>query len=739
VTRAGLTSAAGLLVLLGTAAAAAELQIQNNNNPGEGFNDATSANPTGLNFGTTRGDQALIVFQTAACIWGATVQSSVPIVVDSAFISATDDSRFACTSEGAVLGYARLAAYETAPTFPNPQAGYVVALANALTGLDETPGKAHILARFNGDLGTAACPQLSWSFALEGEVDGGSQVSMVNTVLHELGHGLGYVSFVTPTTGDLSGNPPSIFDFHLFDVDAGTSWANESVTARETLAKMPAALGFDGEAVRAAIPLWLGYAPELLVTAQGAAAVALQFVPGEFSGPLTGSGPLALASPLDACTDLAAGSLTGTVAVIVRGGTDPSDPNGSCTFIAKSSRAAAAGAIGVIIFNNVASPPYVRMAGSPAIAIPAVFVSQTDGQTLQAQVTAGPVDADFTVSSQRSNTDPTQTRVLLYTPTTVVPASSVSHWNDASYPQALLMEPFIESDMRLDMDFTPEVMADLGWSVVRGLSVSVVKALEPTVPLGGNARYIIAVLNRRATAVAGVTLDLSFSAGGSVVSAEGACTGFPCALGSMEQGAVKLVVATVRVPGSPSDPFPVTASLTPASPDAEDNLSATVSTPVASGGDLQVTVTGPSQVSAGASATFTVTVTNAGPGTATGVTVSREATAGATGIQVSGGGGGCVAGNCTFATLGPNASQSLSSAVAVPAGFNGEVTVSATVTSATPDPNPANNTASATASTATAPAGKSGCSATGEPVTALGMAAVALALLRRRRWARANS
>jgi uncharacterized repeat protein (TIGR01451 family)/uncharacterized protein (TIGR03382 family) len=733
VSPAGRTSAAALLVLLVTAAGAAELQIQNNNNPGEGFNDGTPANPTGLNFGTTRGDQALIVFQTASAIWGATLRSAVPIVVDSAFSSATDDPRFACTSSGEVIGYARLTSYETGPSFPNPQAGYVVALANAISGMDLTPGEAHILARFNGDLGTPACPQASWSFALDGTVsDAGSQLSLVTTLLHELGHGLGYVSFIPPDTGDPGNGPPSIFDYHLFDLDAGTSWVGDPVTMRKAVAKTPGALAFDGDAVRGDVPLWLGFAPELLVTPQGMATVAYQFVPGIFSGPLTGSGPLALANPLDACMNLAAGSLTGKVALIVRGGTDPSDPNGSCTFLAKSNRAAAAGAMGVIIFNNVASPPYVRMAGSPSITIPAVFISQADGQTLQTQVTAGPVEVDFAISTQRANTDPSQTRVLLYTPPTVDLGSSVSHWNNASYPQTLLMEPFIQPDMRLDMDFTPEVMADLGWSVVRGLTVSVVKALEPTVPVGGDARYIIAVLNRRSTAISGVSLDLSLPAGTTVVSAQGACSALPCSLGALDQGAVKLVVATVRLPASPPDPFAVTATVTPSSADAADNLTATTTSPVASGGDLQVTVAAPSQIAAGAGATFTVTLTNAGPGTATGVTVSRSATAGSTSLQVSGGGGACSSSGCSLATLAPGASQAFSSQVSVPAGFSGSVTVTATVTSATPDPNSANNTASATASTAPASSGKSGCSATGEPATALGMAAVALALLRRR-------
>jgi len=233
--------------------------------------------------------------------------------------------------------------------------------------------------------------------------------------------------------------------------------------------------------------------------------------------------------------------------------------------------------------------------------------------------------------------------------------------------------------------------------------------------------------------------DLTLPAGATVASAQGACSTLPCSLGALDQGAVKLIVATVHVPASPPDPFPVTATVTPSTADAADNLTAATTTPVASGGDLQVTVAAPAQISAGAGATFTVTLTNAGPGTATGVVLSRSASAGGSALQVTGGGGACSVNGCSLATLGPGASQTFASQVTVPAGFSGSVTLTATVTSDTPDPNSANNTASATASTAAASSGKSGCSATGEPFTALGLLAVALALLGRRRAAAVSS
>jgi len=734
----GPAAATALLTLLASSAWGGEFEIQNNNDAGVGFNDPTGALPVGLNFGTTRGDQALIVFDSAAAIWGAALRSAVPIVVDSAFISATDDPRFTCSSQGFVLGYARLTSYEIGAGLPDPDAGYVVALANAIVGQDLTPGQAHILARFNGDLGTAACTIASWSFTLDGSADQTvNQVSLLTTLLHEFGHGLGFISFVTPTSGALDSSPPSIFDVHIFDVDAGVSWADESTATRNGLITTPGSIGFDGEAVRADLPVFLGYPPLLFVSSpdvDGGAPTPVTSLPGLFSGSGPAEGALAIPNPPDACTDLAAGSLTGKVALILRGGTDPSDPDG-CKFWAKTNRAAAAGAVGVVIYNNVATPPLITMQGSPALPLPAVFISQPDGQALQAQTTSGTVTASLLPAPQLSNADPSQTRVLLYTPTTVSAGSSVSHWNAGTFPKTLLMEPFIGTDTRLNMDFTPDVMSDLGWPVVKGLGVSVVKALEPEVPVGNDAHYIVAVFNRRATAIGSVSLDLTLPAGTTVVSAQGPCSGFPCALGPMDSGEVLLVVATLRAAAGAPDPFPVTATATPSSADPADNPSATVSSPLASGGDLQVTLTAPAQLTAGTTATFNATVTNAGPGLATGVTVTRTlAASGGASLQIGGGGAACTAGTCSLGNLASGASQTFLSNISVPVGFSGSVTLTAVVTSATPDPNAANNTASATASTP----GSGGCSSTPGPVTGITVAAVALGLALRRRRTRAT-
>ena len=78
----------------------ATITIVNANAPGIGFNDPTPAAPVGGNPGTTVGEQRLIAFQFAADMWGATLDSSTEIRIQSSFVP------LACTATTATLGSA---------------------------------------------------------------------------------------------------------------------------------------------------------------------------------------------------------------------------------------------------------------------------------------------------------------------------------------------------------------------------------------------------------------------------------------------------------------------------------------------------------------------------------------------------------------------------------------------------------------------------------------------------------
>jgi len=731
VTASRLPTLLALLLVASLPAHAADLSIQNTH--AAGFDDQTPATPLSLNFGTTRGQQALIVFQATAAMWGAALKSSVPIPIDSEFDSVTTDSTFACTPEGTVLAFTSPNGAETSADFPNPAAAYVTPLANALSGTNLTPGSAQFVVNINGDLGTSKCNfPAAWYFGLDTAIPADS-ISLFTTLLHEFGHGLGYFSFVSLTNG--SADPAAIFDFHIFDVDAGVSWANETAARRKQLITTPGGIGFDGEAVRADIPTYLA-APPILVTTFDATNRQVNFAQGEFSGPLVGSGPLVAANPIDACSDLTnASDVNGKFALIER---SLADAGVVCSFLSKTERAADAGAIGVLIYDYL-DEALVGMSGSPPVSIPATFISNVDGTGLQTELAQGPVTVAFGTSTQISNTDLSETRVLLYTPPQVSSGSSVSHWNSNSYPHTLLLEFANQADIRLNMDFTPDVMSDLGWKVVEGLGVSIVKLLDPEVPAGAPFRYLIAVLNRRATAISNVTLDLALPSGTTFISnassPAGCATAFPCALGPMQAGEVLLVVTTVQAPVNAASPFVATATLTPSTlVGNSDNLVASSSQTVATGGDLQLTVRGPTPVTAGNTATVTTTLTNLGPGDAAEVVINGTLSgAGANPPTFTSNSGQCLnAFPCAMGTIQKGVTVSVTSTFSVPAGFQNGTTFTATVAASTPDSNSANNSASFAFSTTSSSSG-GGCSSTGGPATVLGLLGLALVLVIRRR------
>jgi subtilisin family serine protease len=96
------------------------------------------------------------------------------------------------------------------------------------------------------------------------------------------------------------------------------------------------------------------------------------------------------ASTADACngaTAPAPGSLAGRIALIRRG---------TCGFYEKAFNAQAAGAVGVVIYNNAAGLISATVVGTPAVTIPVVTIQATDGVTINDRVAAGPVQLTWT-------------------------------------------------------------------------------------------------------------------------------------------------------------------------------------------------------------------------------------------------------------------------------------------------------------------------------------------------------
>ena len=125
------------------------ITIQNADTGPTGFNDPTPATPVGGNNGTTIGQQRLNAFQFAASIWGATLNSSQPIVISAGWAAQS------CTANSGVLGSAGSAGIsKDFPNAPFPNTWYSRSLANALSNSDlngATPGDKRDIQPQRGD------------------------------------------------------------------------------------------------------------------------------------------------------------------------------------------------------------------------------------------------------------------------------------------------------------------------------------------------------------------------------------------------------------------------------------------------------------------------------------------------------------------------------------------------------------------------------------------------------------
>jgi hypothetical protein len=228
----------------GEAPAAVTINIVNNDDAGEGFNDPTPTAPEGGNNGATRGEQRLNVFQFAASIWGAFLDSSVPIAVQANF-----DPLTPCSPSGGVLG----SAGPTSAIRDFSGAGftntfYPVALANKQNGSDLNGTTAEIIARFNSDVDLGCLGGGSRFYYGLDNATPNNRVNLLVVVLHELGHGLGSLTLTNLSTGNFIGSPPfpDIWTRFMFDRDVGTTWNNMTAAQRAASAINTGNLLWDG-------------------------------------------------------------------------------------------------------------------------------------------------------------------------------------------------------------------------------------------------------------------------------------------------------------------------------------------------------------------------------------------------------------------------------------------------------------------------------------------------------------
>lgn len=480
------------------ALASATIVINNIDAPGLGFNDPATAAPVGGNEGLTVGAQRLNVFRKAAEeIWGNTLNSNVVIVVQSTF---QDRGFTPCNATGAVLGAAgTIQIFANFPSAEWPSTWYHSALANKLADVDLTPGgpdpgflvdpfNDDIIAFFNPNLGQANCLATSgWYYGLD-NLAPADRIDLLNVLLHELGHGLGFANFIdedgSPTDPAGSGplGLPDIYTVFTRDNTADKQWNQMNDRERAVSAVNTGNVVWNGPTVTTEATNVLTGRPVVVVNAPPGIAGTYEAQPASYGTPLTNAGvtgDIVLYNdgvgpdPNDACncpfveppgppdTGLCVSfapldtNVAGKIALINRG---------TCTFNLKSAIAQLAGATGVIIANNVAAG-LPSMGGGNLIppTIPSVGISQANGNLIKANLPG--VNATLRLDPTFLAGADDDGHVRLYAPSPVAPGSSISHWDTVATPN-LLMEPFINADLKggTTLDLTDDQMVDIGWS-----------------------------------------------------------------------------------------------------------------------------------------------------------------------------------------------------------------------------------------------------------------------------------
>lgn len=438
-----------------------------NDPAGVGFNDNTaaatlSAQALGNNPGTTIGELRRNVLEAAGARWSQFLNSQIPILVDVDFEDLGGSS-------GSGINLAGASATNYAKDFanaPRPGIYYPLALANSLASEDLMPtiSDIDITVNSNAELDGSSGP--SWYYGLDGNTPS-NFINFSDVIAHELGHGLGFASFVNVETGAFAFDGPDIFSTLIYDSEVFLSWENMNNSGRVT------------SATNDPFVVWLG--PYSNNAADGVndyiasgkqnfimAGTSFPAQLANFSSNISENGftgNLALVNDgVDITSDAAeviinTTELSGKIALVDRG---------LVNFDLKVSRAQDAGALAVVIANNVGGDALITPSGESTDPVPVIFVSENSGTNLKALLSSGnPVNVTLFTSlltvTEGGPATEFQTNIRLHAPATLEPGSSASHWSADASPD-LLMEPSINSGLNENLDLSPLLMKDIGWN-----------------------------------------------------------------------------------------------------------------------------------------------------------------------------------------------------------------------------------------------------------------------------------
>jgi hypothetical protein len=230
------------------APASSTITIQNGDGAGEGFNSAAAPFPDPGNNGATLGAQRLNVFNFAAAVWASQLDSTRATVVLSNF-----DPLTPCSSSGGVLGAAGpQTVHHSFTNAPFPSTWYAAALANKIRNLDINGATAEIGATFNSSVDSGCLGAgTRFYYGLDNAVPA-NRINLLVVVLHELGHGFGFLSLTDETSGAYFNGLPDAWARLMHDRTRNLTWFQMSQAQRQASAIDVNNLLWDGPNVRIA-------------------------------------------------------------------------------------------------------------------------------------------------------------------------------------------------------------------------------------------------------------------------------------------------------------------------------------------------------------------------------------------------------------------------------------------------------------------------------------------------------
>ncbi|WP_165371463.1 DUF11 domain-containing protein [Pseudolysobacter antarcticus] len=218
--------------------------------------------------------------------------------------------------------------------------------------------------------------------------------------------------------------------------------------------------------------------------------------------------------------------------------------------------------------------------------------------------------------------------------------------------------------------------------------------------VGSNVSYVVTITNNGPDTAQNVVLNNPTPAGLTLISVNGDCAILPCNFAGIGNGVSKTTTITYTIPAAYSGSNPIVDSASVSS-DSSDlvpaNNTASVNTTLpGTGADVQLTISAPATAPPGKAITYTYTVTNNGPAAATAVQLADTLPPGLTFASNS---GDCTSAfPCTFGTLAPSQSKTVTTTVCVPKNYSGSnpIAFSGVASATSSDPVTSNNSANTT-------------------------------------------